>query len=68
MKPKPFLLLAFTLITRLLYAQLPDSLDAAKWAKTLSNKNDKENKAFNKLGSVLNVTDSSTVYDPGKRF
>ncbi len=54
-------LLAFMPASQLLHAQLPDSLDAKQWAKALSDKNDKENKALTKMDSLLSKKDSTSI-------
>jgi hypothetical protein len=61
LKPKYLLLAAFILISQLPYAQT-DSLNVEQWAKALSDKNDKENKAYGKLDTLLNLKDSSYTF------
>lgn len=62
MKLRSRLLVLFICVAQLAHAQLPDSLDAAHWAKGLSDKTDKEGKALAKLDSTLNYGDSGYVF------
>ncbi|HEX5151932.1 MAG TPA: tetratricopeptide repeat protein [Parafilimonas sp.] len=62
MKLRSRLLFLFICFAQLAHAQLPGNLDAAQWAKGLSDKNDKEGKTLAKLDSTLNYGDTGYVF------